>query len=97
MPAENLLDDEEGRRADDHERELEFLEGLKSPDFDEVAANGGGVRESMGGWGLGAGVEEVAKEDDDDENMNWDQAQAVVERMVGMKEQEPHLQRAERR
>ncbi|KAH7888456.1 HbrB-like-domain-containing protein [Phlebopus sp. FC_14] len=47
-------------------------------------------RASTGGWGLGAGNEEKQKEDDDDddETMNWDQAQAVVERMVGMKPNE---------
>lgn len=43
-------------------------------------------RASTGGWGLGAGKEEKQREeDDDDEIMDWDQAQAVVERMVGMK------------
>ncbi|KAI6169504.1 HbrB-like-domain-containing protein [Pisolithus thermaeus] len=43
-------------------------------------------RASTGGWGLGAGKEEKQREeDDDDEAMDWDQAQAVVERMVGMK------------
>lgn len=41
---------------------------------------------ASGGWGLGAGKEEKQREeDDDDEAMDWDQAQAVVERMVGMK------------
>lgn len=41
---------------------------------------------ASGGWGLGAGKEEKQREeDDDDETMDWDQAQAVVERMVGMK------------
>lgn len=43
-------------------------------------------RASTGGWGLGAGKEErQGEEDDDDETMDWDQAQAVVERMVGIK------------
>ncbi|KAG0708340.1 HbrB-like-domain-containing protein [Suillus ampliporus] len=44
-----------------------------------------------GGWGLGAGNEDVIRpveEDDDDEALDWDQAQAVVERMVGMKPNE---------
>ncbi|KAL4080232.1 HbrB-like-domain-containing protein [Scleroderma yunnanense] len=43
-------------------------------------------RASTGGWGLGAGKEERQREDDDDDEiMDWDQAQAVVERMVGFK------------
>ncbi|KAF9222660.1 HbrB-domain-containing protein [Gyrodon lividus] len=47
-------------------------------------------RASTGGWGLGAGNEEKQREDDDDddEGTNWDQAQATVERMVGMKPSE---------
>ncbi|KAH7923922.1 HbrB-domain-containing protein [Leucogyrophana mollusca] len=45
-------------------------------------------RASTGGWGLGAGNEgngHARDEDDEDEALDWDQAQAVVERMVGMK------------
>ncbi|KAI9572065.1 HbrB-like-domain-containing protein [Boletus coccyginus] len=42
-----------------------------------------------GGWGLGAGNEEKEVDDDDDEAMNWDQAQAAVERMIGMKPESP--------
>ncbi|KAH7915188.1 HbrB-like-domain-containing protein [Hygrophoropsis aurantiaca] len=45
-------------------------------------------RVSTGGWGLGAGNENNGRgreEDDEDEVLDWDQAQAVVERMVGMK------------
>lgn len=41
-----------------------------------------------GGWGLGAGNEDIIRpveEDDDDEALDWDQAQAVVEKMVGIK------------
>ncbi|KZT04629.1 HbrB-domain-containing protein [Laetiporus sulphureus 93-53] len=59
------------------ERDKEFLESLRSPDPERVD----------GGWGLGAGAEEKKleeEEEDDDETMDWDQAQAVVERMVGM-------------
>lgn len=68
------------------DREREFLESLRSPDPE-------GHRASMGGWGLGVGNEEILRqasataEDEDEEEMpsDWDQAQAVVERMVGMK------------
>ncbi|GJE96768.1 HbrB domain-containing protein [Phanerochaete sordida] len=57
----------------------ELLESLKSPDPESAQ------RASMGGWGLGLGGEDRAHEDyDKDEDLNWDQAQAVVERMVGM-------------
>ncbi|KII92235.1 hypothetical protein PLICRDRAFT_50655 [Plicaturopsis crispa FD-325 SS-3] len=72
------------RLADaERERERMFLEGLRSPDIE-----GPGHRVSVGGWGLGAGNEDVGRapeEDDDDDALDWDQAQAVVERMVGMK------------
>lgn len=80
-----MLDDNKAQ-----ERELEFLESLKSPGFAEE----GGNRESMGGWGLGAGVEETSKdeEDEEDDAMNWDQAQAVVEQMVGMNDPESRPQ-----
>ncbi|PSR72172.1 hypothetical protein PHLCEN_2v11964 [Hermanssonia centrifuga] len=64
------------------EKEREFLESLKSPGPE-------GARASMGGWGLGVGAEEKkVEEDDEEENLDWDQAQAVVERMVGMKNPE---------
>ncbi|ETW80467.1 hypothetical protein HETIRDRAFT_476087 [Heterobasidion irregulare TC 32-1] len=61
-------------------RGREFLEALRSPDRP-------GVRQS-GGWGLGAFNEdgkEKADEDDEDEQPDWDNLQADVERMVGMK------------
>jgi len=64
------------------EREREFLEALRSPDPESSAA-----RASVGGWGLGAGHEDIVKmadEEEEDEPLDWDQAQAVVERMVGM-------------
>ncbi|KAG9316463.1 HbrB-like-domain-containing protein [Chiua virens] len=44
---------------------------------------------NTGGWGLGAGNEEKEDDDDDDDTMNWDQAQAAVERMIGMKSESP--------
>jgi hypothetical protein len=56
----------------------------RSPDLENQ-------RGSIGGWGLGNWSEgdKKAKEadaiEDEDEEMDWDQAQAVVERMVGMK------------
>lgn len=57
----------------------------RSPDIDTHEDHRG----SIGGWGLGNPHEEdTAKthiiEDEDDE-LDWDQAQNVVERMVGMK------------
>jgi len=57
------------------EKDKEFLDSLRSPDPERVG----------GGWGLGIGNEEKkADEEEEDEPMDWDQAQAVVERMVGM-------------
>ncbi|KZT68288.1 HbrB-domain-containing protein [Daedalea quercina L-15889] len=57
------------------ERDKEFLDSLRSPDPEHVD----------GGWGLGVtGEEKRAEDDEDEENLSWDQAQAVVERMVGM-------------
>ncbi|KAJ8590391.1 HbrB-domain-containing protein [Rhizopogon salebrosus TDB-379] len=53
-----------------------------------------------GGWGLGAGNEEVVRpgeEDDDDEALDWDQAQAAVEKMVGMKSNEAAVEPLRRR
>ncbi|KAF9559844.1 HbrB-domain-containing protein [Agrocybe pediades] len=69
-----------GEMEREREREKE-VEALRSPDFDP--------RASMGGWGLGAGVEnskpsEDDDEDDEEEALDWDKTQAVVERMVGM-------------
>ncbi|KAF9484479.1 HbrB-domain-containing protein [Pholiota conissans] len=65
----------------EREREREFLEALRSPDIEP------GTRVTSGGWGLGAGNVENSKgveDEEEDEPMDWDQAQAVVERMVGM-------------
>jgi hypothetical protein len=46
----------------------------------------------MGGWGLGNPHEEDTTKkhviEDEDDEMDWDQAQDVVERMVGMKASE---------
>jgi len=84
----------------EREREREFLEALRyvqvasrfgknfiilhfrSPDL--VSST---TRASVGGWGLGAGHEDApktAEEEEEDEPLDWDQAQEVVERMVGM-------------
>ncbi|KAJ7502771.1 HbrB-like-domain-containing protein [Mycena galericulata] len=44
-------------------------------------------REARGGWGLGPGggtLDSAKPEEEEDEPLNWDEAQAVVERMVGM-------------
>ncbi|KAF9047300.1 HbrB-like-domain-containing protein [Panaeolus papilionaceus] len=65
---------------DMEQREREFLEALRSPDIESSTS---ATRITSGGWGLGAGHEEPAKEDED-EPLDWDQAQAVVERMVGI-------------
>ncbi|KAI0082036.1 HbrB-domain-containing protein [Panus rudis PR-1116 ss-1] len=63
------------------DRGREFLDSLKSPDPESAT--------STSGWGLGiSGLEAKRAEDtpeEEEEPMNWDQAQAVVERMVGMK------------
>lgn len=71
------------------EREEEEEEGGETPKI-------GGIDKGLakpyhqrgGGWGLGAGNEDIIRpveEDDDDEALDWDQAQAVVEKMVGIK------------
>ncbi|TFK82562.1 hypothetical protein K466DRAFT_603582 [Polyporus arcularius HHB13444] len=39
---------------------------------------------SMGGWGLGVGKEEHSAEEEDEENMDWDQAQEMLEQLVGL-------------
>ncbi|KAI0063525.1 HbrB-domain-containing protein [Artomyces pyxidatus] len=81
--------------APEREREREFLESLRSPDppLDQ--------RASVGGWGLGAWNEEgkdKGEEDEEEDPMDWDQAQAVVERMVGMKPNDsPHAPEPRRR
>ncbi|CCM04373.1 uncharacterized protein FIBRA_06547 [Fibroporia radiculosa] len=54
------------------DRDQEFLDSLRSPDPEHTG----------GGWGLGGGNEEKAEDEDEEDNMDWDQAQAVVERMV---------------
>ncbi|KAJ7784157.1 hypothetical protein B0H16DRAFT_1782965 [Mycena metata] len=64
------------------EREREFLEALRSPDIESHANLG-----FKGGWGLGDGTLDSARpEEEEDESpiFDWDEAQAVVERMVGM-------------
>ena len=40
----------------------------------------------MGGWGLGEGGEEAGRtgEEEEEEGLDWDQAQAMVERMIGI-------------
>ncbi|KAJ6607765.1 HbrB-like-domain-containing protein [Mycena sp. CBHHK59/15] len=66
----------------EREREREFLEALRSPDID-----GQHLTDVKGGWGLGPGggtLDSAKPEEEEDEPLNWDEAQAVVERMVGM-------------
>lgn len=59
-----------------------FCSPYRSPDIEP------GPRASMGGWGLGVSPgndERLAEDDDEDEDLgSWDQAQEVVERMIGM-------------
>ncbi|KAJ7755696.1 HbrB-like-domain-containing protein [Mycena maculata] len=81
---EDVLGDETPRVAHglaEREREREFLEALRSPDLEsqQVAVKGG--------WGLGPGggtLDSAKPDEEEDEPLNWDEAQAVVERMVGM-------------
>ncbi|KAG1799785.1 HbrB-like-domain-containing protein [Suillus plorans] len=71
------------------EREEEEEEGGETPKI-------GGIDKGLtkpyhqrgGGWGLGAGNEDIIRpveEDDDDDALDWAQAQAVVEKLVGIK------------
>ena len=57
----------------------------RSPDIETHEDHRG----SIGGWGLGNPHEEYTIKrhviEDEDDEMDWDQAQDVVERMVGMK------------
>ena len=57
----------------------------RSPDIDNHEDHRG----SIGGWGLGNPHEDDTTKkhamDDEDDELDWDQAQSVVERMVGMK------------
>jgi len=82
---EDILGDETPRVAQgltERDREREFLEALRSPDLDShnLAVKGG--------WGLGpgGGTVDITKpeEEEDEQPSNWDEAQAVVERMVGL-------------
>ncbi|KAJ8463330.1 hypothetical protein ONZ51_g10330 [Trametes cubensis] len=82
------------------ERDKELLESLRSPDPDSANSR---MSAHMGGWALGSGRpgdedgyehdededEEEDEEDEDEVNLDWDSAQAVVERMVGMKSDAP--------
>ncbi|KAJ6495567.1 HbrB-like-domain-containing protein, partial [Mycena vitilis] len=81
---DDIFGDETPRVAQglmEREREREFLEALRSPDIDSHSLA------VKGGWGLGpGGALDSAKPEDEEEEppLNWDEAQAVVERMVGM-------------
>ena len=71
----------------ERERELEILEGLRSPD-PIINTAGVGARASVGGWGLGvagggedsgkAAIEEDEYDVDDDEPLTWDEAQVCL-------------------
>ncbi|KAG1878242.1 HbrB-like-domain-containing protein [Suillus subluteus] len=72
--------------TDEREEEEEGGETPKIGGIDKGLAKP--YHQRGGGWGLGAGNEDIIRpveEDDDDEALDWDQAQAVVERMVGIK------------
>ncbi|KAF8515436.1 HbrB-like-domain-containing protein, partial [Gautieria morchelliformis] len=79
-------DDETPRNAGfrgERDREKEFLESLRSPELDpeEDRPVGG----PAGGWGLGRGqVHQGGEDDGEEEALEWDQAQDIVERMVGL-------------
>jgi hypothetical protein len=52
---------------------VDWLPIFRSPDVESSAA-----RASIGGWGLGAGHEDIGKpaeEEEEDEPLDWDQAQ----------------------
>ncbi|KAG7090820.1 hypothetical protein E1B28_009904 [Marasmius oreades] len=75
IAAGNLLEME-------RERGREILDSLRSPDIETAAAYA-----SSGGWGLGAGKVDSSKQtQEEDELLDWDQAQAVVEEMIGMEQ-----------
>jgi hypothetical protein len=78
-------DDETPRNAgfgEERDRERAFLESLRSPEL-EVEEH---VEEGAGGWGLGRGHEHQGEEDEEEEDpIDWDQAQDVVQRMVGLR------------
>ena len=71
----------------ERERELEFLEGLRSPD-PITSGVGVGARASVGGWGLGvagggedtgkAAIEDDEYDVDDDEPSTWDDAKVCL-------------------
>ncbi|KAF7315336.1 hypothetical protein MIND_00048200 [Mycena indigotica] len=69
-----------GQGLADRERERVFLEALKSPDLEPNTA--------AGGWGLGNA--DSAKIEEEEPPLDWDEAQAVVERMVGI---QPEMRR----
>ncbi|THH06523.1 hypothetical protein EW145_g4022, partial [Phellinidium pouzarii] len=86
-----------GHSSADRERDHAFLESLRSPIpiDDEKRGAGDAEREREddlyevtrgmpGGWGLGPEGEVKSALNSGDESLNWDKAQAVVERMVGM-------------
>lgn len=85
--AQDGNDDETPRNTGfgtERDREKEFLESLRSPELDTEEE--GGVERPAGGWGLGRGQEHQGGEDDDEEEaLDWEQAQGVVERMVGLR------------
>ncbi|VDC03613.1 unnamed protein product [Peniophora sp. CBMAI 1063] len=65
-------------------RDLQMLESLRSPDAPDSATTQPAGK--GGGWGLDeSGWDDEGQEDEDEATMDWDQAQAAVERMVGIR------------
>ncbi|KAI5120970.1 hypothetical protein M0805_006642 [Coniferiporia weirii] len=86
-----------GHFSAERERDRTFLESLRSPNPIEDGGRGGdaeadperghmdALRNIPGGWSHALGGDSKDMVDGhDDEGLNWDQAQAVVERMIGM-------------
>ncbi|KIJ49338.1 hypothetical protein M422DRAFT_27698 [Sphaerobolus stellatus SS14] len=75
--------------GDDRERQKEFLDSLKSPDVgieEEDEEEDEKQLVDAGGWGLGRGQDHYGEEDEEEDTLNeWNQAQDVVERMVGLR------------
>lgn len=63
----------------DRQRERDFLDSLRSPDLPPGTPTGSSTtaRASVGGWGLGAGNEStmLPGEGEEDEPLDWDEAQ----------------------
>jgi len=72
--------------GDERDGKKALLESLRSPGLDNDAGTNAEPPVG-GGWGLGRGHEHrlVEEEDEEPEDLDWDQAQHVVERLVGLR------------